>query len=61
MEKIYGYLGHLLGTSLDRSIRAYKERSNRKPAEADAVVRGPIEHESFVNKTAVVAYVELKK
>lgn len=41
-------------------LLGHKERSNWKPTEADAVVRGPIEHESFVNKTVVLACVELK-
>jgi hypothetical protein len=57
-NEIYGYLDRLLGTSLDRSVGAHDERSNRKTTEADAVVRKPIEN--FGNKSAVVAYVELK-
>jgi hypothetical protein len=59
-KQVYGYLERLLGTSLDRSIKARAEKSNRKTTEADAVVRGLIEHECFGNEAAVLAYVELK-
>ncbi|KAF8490166.1 hypothetical protein F5888DRAFT_1136556 [Russula emetica] len=63
-EILYGYLERLLGTSLgtslDHSVWANEERSNRKITEADAIVRKPIENHHFGNKTAVVAYVELK-
>jgi hypothetical protein len=59
-NEIYGYLERLLGTSLDRAVGAHEERSNRKTTEADAVVRKPIENHYFGNKSAVVAYVELK-
>ena len=58
-NEIYGYLGRLLGTSLDRPVWAH-ERTNRKTTEADAVVGKPIENPYFDNKSAVVAYVELK-
>jgi len=63
-NEIYSYLERLLGTSLgtslDHSVWANEERSNRKITEADAIVRKPIENHHFGNKTAVVAYVELK-
>jgi hypothetical protein len=59
-NEIYSYLDRLLGTSLDRSVWAHEERSNRKTTEADAIVRKPIESRCFGNKTAAVAYVELK-
>ena len=58
-NEIYGYLERLLGTSLDRSVSAH-EGSNGKPTEAGAIVRKPIENRHFNDKTAVVAYVELK-
>jgi hypothetical protein len=57
---IYSHLERLLGISLNRSVGAHDERSNRKTTEADAVVRTPIKNQYFGDKTAVVAYVELK-
>ncbi len=57
---IYTYLERLLSTSLDRSVWVHEERSNRKTTEADAAVLKPIENQYLDNKTAVVAYVELK-
>jgi hypothetical protein len=59
-NEIYGYLERLLGTSLDRSVSAREERSNRRTTEADAIIRTPIESHSFGDQSAVVAYVELK-
>lgn len=57
-NEIYSHLEHLLGTSLNRSVGAHEERSNRRTTEADAAVLKPMEN--FGNKSAVVAYVELK-
>ena len=59
-NKIYGYLESLLGSSLDCSVWAHEERSNRKTTEADAIVSKPIENNFFGKKRAAVAYVELK-
>jgi hypothetical protein len=59
-NKIYNYLENLLGTSLDRSVWAHEERSNRKTTEVDAIVSKPIENEYFGKKRAAVAYLELK-
>jgi hypothetical protein len=56
---IYNYIERLLGTTLDRPIRI-PEMSDEMATEADGVVYGPIGHLSFNNKSAIVAYVELK-
>jgi hypothetical protein len=57
-NEIYDYLGRLLRTTLDRSVRA-SERSNRTTTEANAVVCGDIDDQHFPEK-AIVAYLELK-
>jgi hypothetical protein len=59
-NKIYNYLESLLGTSLDHSVWAHEEKSNRKTTEADAIVSKPIENDYFGKKRAAVAYLELK-